>query len=82
MLDKLEGNKMRGRGSWPTYLPGRGPWLIKNSHDLGQWPPLHMGGALVYHLDVVICDSGDTCTHGPYYINLKVLNLLYLYKYE
>jgi hypothetical protein len=32
------------------YLPGRGRLGIKKPSGLGQWPALHMAGALTYHL--------------------------------
>ncbi|CAA6672693.1 unnamed protein product [Spirodela intermedia] len=27
--------------SFPTYLPGRGQWVIKKAHGLGWRPTLH-----------------------------------------
>nr|TKV90449.1 hypothetical protein SEVIR_9G029800v2 [Setaria viridis] len=32
------------------YLPGRGRRAIKKARGLGQWPALHLAGALAYHL--------------------------------
>jgi len=32
------------------YLPGRGRRAITKARGLGQWPVLHLAGALAYHL--------------------------------
>ncbi|ONM16670.1 hypothetical protein ZEAMMB73_Zm00001d003278 [Zea mays] len=42
--------KMSAPCSIAPYLPGRGRLGIKKPSGLGQWPALHMAGALAYHL--------------------------------
>ncbi|THU60597.1 hypothetical protein C4D60_Mb07t14450 [Musa balbisiana] len=42
--------QLRVSASVEPYLPGRGRRANKKARGLGQWPPLHFGGALAYHL--------------------------------
>jgi hypothetical protein len=42
--------KMSARCTLHPYLPGRGRRAIIMARGLGQWPALHMAGALAYHL--------------------------------
>jgi hypothetical protein len=42
--------KMSAPCSIAPYLPGRGRLGIKKPCGLGQWPALHVAGALAYHL--------------------------------
>ncbi|KAG0546665.1 hypothetical protein BDA96_01G014200, partial [Sorghum bicolor] len=41
---------MSARCSVSPYLPGRGRLANTKARGLGQWPSLHVDGALAYHL--------------------------------